>query len=56
MYWVKNRLVWVILEQRRYVTKTMKNRGERDKDNETGLREGGGIEILYAYARLSLRF
>ena len=21
-------------------------RGERDKDNETGLKEGGGIEIL----------
>jgi len=21
------------------------NRGERDKDNETGLKEGGGIEI-----------
>ena len=29
------RLVWVFY-----------NRGERDKDNRTGLKEGGGIEIL----------
>ena len=34
MYWVKKRLVWVVLE-----------RGERDNDNATGLKEGGGIEI-----------
>ena len=35
MYMVKKRLVWVVLE-----------RGERDKNNETGLKEGGGIQIL----------
>ena len=34
-YWVKKRLVWVVLD-----------RGERDKNNETGLKEGGGIQIL----------
>ena len=34
MYWVKKRLVWVVLD-----------RGDRCKDNETGLKEGGGIEI-----------
>ena len=34
MYWVKKRLVWVVLD-----------RGGRDKDNETGLKEGGGIEM-----------
>ena len=34
MYWVKKRLVWVFLE-----------REEREKDNETGLKEGGGIEM-----------
>ena len=35
-YWVtKKRLVWGVLEQRRYVT----------KDNATGLKEGGGIEM-----------
>ena len=33
-YWVKKRLVWVVLET-----------GEREKDNETGLKERGGIEI-----------
>ena len=33
-YWVKKRLVWVILE-----------RGDRGDDNETGLKEGGGIEM-----------
>ena len=31
----KKRLVWVFY-----------NRGERDKDNGTGLKERGGIEIL----------
>ena len=34
MYWVKKRLVWVVLD-----------RGDRCKDNETGLKEGGGIEM-----------
>ena len=34
MYWVKKRLVWVVLD-----------RGERGKANETGLKEGGGIEM-----------
>ena len=34
IYWVKKRLVWVFY-----------NREERDKDNETGLKEGGGIKI-----------
>ena len=34
MYWVKKRLVLGVLE-----------RGERDKNNETSLKEGGGIEI-----------
>ena len=33
--WLKKRLVWVVLE-----------RGERDKNNETGLKKGGGIEII----------
>ena len=35
IYWVKKRLVWVF-----YL-----DRGERDKDNETGLKERGGIEM-----------
>ena len=34
MYWVKKRLVWVF-----------ENRGEREKDNATGLKEGEGIEM-----------
>ena len=34
MYWVKKRLVWVFLD-----------RGERDKNNNTGLKEGGRIEM-----------
>ena len=34
IYWVKKRLVWVVLD-----------RGERDKANEIGLKEGGGIEM-----------
>ena len=33
-YWVKKRLVWVF-----------QNRGDRDKYNETGLKEGEGIEM-----------
>ena len=32
--WVKKRLVWMF-----------QNREERDNDNETGLKEGGGTEI-----------
>ena len=47
MYWVKKRLVWVFLE-----------RGERGDDNETGLKEGGGIEmsttVLSIYAMFAL--
>ena len=46
MYWVKKRLVWVVLE-----------RGGRDKDNETGLKEGGGIEMsttVLPFAMLAL--
>ena len=35
VYWVKKRLVWVILDIEEI----------RDKDNETGLKEGGGIEM-----------
>ena len=34
MYWVKKRLVWVVLD-----------RGDRDKGNATGLKERGGMEI-----------
>ena len=34
IYWVKTRLVWVFL-----------NIEERGKSNETGLKEGGGIEM-----------
>ena len=34
IYWVKKRLVWVFY-----------NRGDRDRNNETGLKEGGGIEM-----------
>ena len=34
MYWVKKRLVWVF-----------QNRGDRDNDYETGLKDGGGIEM-----------
>ena len=34
-YWVKKKTCLGVLEIR-----------ERDKDNETGLKEGGGIEIL----------
>ena len=49
MYWVKKRLVWVVLD-----------RGERDKNNETGLKEGGGIEMSTTVLPLrdarSLRF
>ena len=33
-YWVKKRLVWGVL-----------NRRERDENNETGLKEGRGIEM-----------
>ena len=32
--YVKKKLVWVV-----------QNKGERDKDNETGLKERGGIEM-----------
>ena len=35
IYWVKKRLVLGVLEQKEI----------RDKDNETGLKEGGGIEM-----------
>ena len=34
IYYVKKRLVWVFY-----------NRGDRDKDNEIGLKEGGSIKI-----------
>ena len=34
IYWVKKRLVWVFLD-----------RGERGDANETGLKEGEGIEM-----------
>ena len=47
--WVKKRLVWVVLE-----------RGERDKYNEIGLKEGGGIEmsttVLHSRAAPSLEY
>ena len=36
------------------------NRGDRDKDNETGLKEGGGIEmsttVLHSRAAPSLKY
>ena len=35
IYWVKKRLVWVVLDIEEI----------RDKDNETGLKEGGEIEM-----------
>ena len=35
MYWVKKRLAWVVLDIEEI----------RDNDNETGLKEGGGIEM-----------
>ena len=34
--WLKKRLVWGVFRYRRR---------NRDKDNETGLKEGGGIEM-----------
>ena len=46
IYYVKNELVWVVLD-----------RGERGDDNETGLKEEGGIEmsttVLHSRATLS---
>ena len=35
-YWVKKRLVWDVFRIEKI----------RDKDNKTGLKKGGGIEIL----------
>ena len=47
--WVKKRLVWVFY-----------NRGERDNDNETGLKEGGEIKmsttVLHSRAAPSLKY
>ena len=34
MYWVKKRLVWVF-----------QNKGDREKDNETGVKDRRGIEM-----------
>ena len=45
-YYVKKRLVWVFY-----------NRGDQAKDNATGLKEGGGIEMsttVLPYTRCSL--
>ena len=45
---LKKKLVWVFLEER----------GDRDKNNATGLKEGGGIEMsiysAFHYAMLAL--
>ena len=45
IYWVKKDLFGCFL-----------NRRERDKDNETGLKEGGGIEMSTTPIMRSLRF
>ena len=48
IYWVKKRLVWVF-----------QNIEEREKDNETGLKEEGGIEMsttVLPYTRLHALF
>ena len=43
--WVKKRLVWVVLDIEEI----------RDKDNETGLKEGGGIEMSIYSAPFACR-